>query len=150
MAGTYTKLYYHIVFSTKNRQPFISVQIEGSLHQYIAGILRGLEGSCVEINGMADHLHILAILRPKAALSDVMREIKANSSKWVHKTHPELPQFGWQDGFSAFTVSKSQAESVARYIRDQKAHHSGHDYQSELLELLAKHEVEFDARYIWD
>ena len=150
MAGTYSKLYYHIVFSTKNRQPFITPAIEDELHKYISGIIRNLEGSCIEINGAADHLHILAIIPPKTALSDALRTIKSNSSKWVHETHPNLPRFAWQDGFSAFTVSASQVESVRQYIRDQKAHHSARDFKSELLALLLKHEIEYDERYLWD
>jgi REP element-mobilizing transposase RayT len=150
MAGTYTKLFYHIVFSTKSRQNFITPSIEIELYKYIAGIVRGIGGSCVEINGMPDHVHLLAILPPKIALSDALREIKANSSKWVHETKPELAKFGWQDGFAAFTVSKSAVDSVREYIRNQKAHHGQRDYKAELLGLLAKHEVEFDERYIWD
>jgi putative transposase len=150
MAGTYTKLYYHIVFSTKNRGEFITPAIETELYMYIAGIVRGIGGSCVEINGMPDHVHVLAILPPKIALSDALREIKANSSKWMHETKPELARFGWQDGYAAFTVSKSVAEPVREYIRNQKLHHGRRDYKSELLELLARHEVEFDERYIWD
>jgi putative transposase len=107
MAGTYSKLYYHIVFSTKNRQPFITANIEEELHKYIAGVIRGIGGSCIDINGMSDHLHLLAILPPKIALSDALRDIKANSSKWIHESKPELAAFAWQDGFSAFSVSKS-------------------------------------------
>lgn len=150
MAGTYTKLYYHIVFSTKNRQRFITSAIEEDLHKYLAGIIRGIEGSSVEINGMPDHVHILAILRPKIALSDALREIKANSSKWIHENYLELTKFAWQDGFSAFTVSQSQVEPVRQYIRNQKEHHAQLEYQSELLGLLEKHDVEFDERYLWD
>jgi REP element-mobilizing transposase RayT len=150
MAGTYTKLFYHIVFSTKHRSEFITPEVELELHKYIAGIVRGIGGSCVEINGMPDHVHLLAILPPKIALSDALREIKANSSKWVHETKPELAKFGWQDGYSAFTVGKSAVEPVREYIRNQKAHHGQRDYKAELLELLARHEVEFDERYIWD
>jgi REP element-mobilizing transposase RayT len=150
MAGTYSKLIYHIVFSTKHRQPFISAQIEAELYSYIGGIIRGIEGSCIEINGMPDHVHLLANLPPKIALSDALRDIKANSSKWVHETKPNLCKFSWQDGFSAFSLSKSQVEPVRQYIIDQKAHHAQRDYKSELLGLLDKHEVEFDERYIWD
>lgn len=150
MAGTYTKLINHIVFSTKNRQPFISQQIEAELHKYIGGIIRGIEGSCLEINGMPDHVHILALLPPKIAVSDALRDIKANSSKWVHETKRDLQRFGWQDGFSAFSVSKSQVEPVRKYIVEQKLHHKKHDFKTELLGLLDKHEVEFDERYIWD
>jgi REP element-mobilizing transposase RayT len=150
VAGTYTKLFYHIVFSTKNRQPFIASALEEELYRYIGGIIRGIGGVCLEINGTADHLHILAILPPKIAISDALRDIKANSSKWVHETKHDLQQFAWQDGFSAFTVSRSQVEPVRQYIADQKAHHGQRDFQTELLGLLDKHEVEFDERYIWD
>lgn len=98
MAGTYTKLFYHIVFSTKNRQAFIDPSNESGLHKYMAGIVRGCGGIGVEINGMADHVHILAVLPPKIAVSDALRDIKANSSRWVHETWPRLAEFGWQDG----------------------------------------------------
>lgn len=150
MAGTYTKLYYHIVFSTKHRRPLIAPQIEENLHAYMGGIVRGLGGVCLEINGMADHVHILAILPPKIAVSDALREIKANSSKWLHETWPDFKGFGWQDGYAAFTVSRSQVEPVAQYVRDQKHHHAQWDYKTELIGLLTKHDVEYDERYVWD
>jgi putative transposase len=150
MAGTYTKLYYHIVFSTKSRQPFINTEIEERLHKYISGIIQGIGGTSIEINGMADHIHILTILPPKIAVSDALRDIKTNSSKWVHETYPNLHKFAWQDGFAAFTVSKSQVEPVRQYIRDQKSHHQKTDYKFELVSLLEKHDVEYDERYIWD
>jgi len=138
------------VFSTKNRQPFITSAVEEELYKYIGGIIRGIGGACLEINGTADHVHILTIFPPKIALSDALRDIKANSSKWVHETKQDLQQFGWQDGFSAFTVSKSQVEPVRQYIADQKAHHGQRDFKTELLGLLDKHEIEFDERFIWD
>ena len=121
MAGTYTKLFYHIVFSTKHRSELITPAIELELHKYIAGIVRGIDGSCVEINGMPDHVHLLAILPPKIALSDALREIKANSSKWVHETKPDLAKFGWQDGYAAFTVSKSAGGIGARIHSQSEA-----------------------------
>jgi putative transposase len=154
MAGTYTKLFYHVVFSTKRRQEFIGSDVEEELHKYIAGIVRGIGGTCVAINGMPDHVHLLVILPPKIALSDALREIKANSSKWIHESKPELGKSGWQDGYAAFTVSKSAVNSVREYIRDQELHHRARDFRGELLELLARHEVEFDERfderYVWD
>jgi REP element-mobilizing transposase RayT len=150
MAGTYTKLFYHIVFSTKNRQRFISSTIEEELYKYIAGIVRNIGGSSIEINGTPDHVHVLAILPPKLALSDALRTIKANSSKWVHETKPNLADFAWQDGYAAFTVSKSQVDGVQQYIADQKHHHAERDFKAELLALLAKHQVEYDDRYLWD
>lgn len=149
MAGTYTQLFYHIVFSTKNRQPFIAAEIETDLHKYIAGIFRNLDAVCVEINGMPDHLHILALLPPKIAVSDALRDAKANSSRWVHDNQRDLADFAWQDGFAAFTVSKSQVESVRQYVREQKTHHCTSDFKSELIALLDKHGVEYDERYLW-
>ena len=150
MAGTYTKLYYHIVFSTKNRQRFITPTIEDELHKYIWGIVRGIGGSGIETGGMEDHVHLLTILPPKVALSDALRDIKANSSRWIHETKDNLQQFGWQDGYAAFTVSQSQVDSVRKYIREQKEHHRQRDYRSEFIGLLEKHGVEYDERYIWD
>jgi putative transposase len=150
MAGTYTRLYYHIIFSTKNRQPFIRAEIEERLHKYIGGMVNGIGGKPLEVNGTSDHIHILAILPPKVAVSDALRDIKANSSKWVHETYPDLHKFSWQDGFSAFTVSKSQIAAIRQYVRQQKSHHRQSDYKQELIGLLDKHEIEYDERYIWD
>jgi REP element-mobilizing transposase RayT len=150
MSGTYTKLYYHFVFSTKNRQPFINSTIEEQLYKYIAGVVRGIGGVSIEINGMPDHTHILTILPPKIAVSDALRDIKSNSSKWIHESWPNLHHFGWQDGFAAFTVSKSQVEPVRQYIRDQKNHHLQSDYKAELIGLLDRHDIDYDERYIWD
>jgi putative transposase len=150
MAGTYTNLIYHVVFSTKNRYGFITPTIEEELFKYIGGIIRGIDGVCLEINGMPDHLHILMKLPPKIAVSNALRDIKANSSKWVNETKKGLHKFGWQDGYAAFTVSRSQVEPVRQYIRNQKAHHAQRDFKTELLALLEKHGVEYDPRYIWD
>jgi len=149
MAGTYTQLFYHLVFSTKNRRPFINEPIERDLHKYVAGVFRNLDANCIEINGMPEHVHILALLPPKIAVSDALRDVKANSSRWVHDNHRQLADFAWQDGFAAFTVSKSQVESVRQYIREQKLHHRTNDFKSELIALLDKHDVEYDERYLW-
>jgi putative transposase len=149
MAGTYTQLFYHLVFSTKNRHQFINEQIERDLYKYVAGIFRNLDAACIEINGMPDHVHVLALLPPKIAVSDALRDVKANSSRWVHDNRLQLADFAWQDGFAAFTVSKSQVESVRQYIREQKSHHRTSDFKSELIALLDKHGVEYDERYLW-
>jgi putative transposase len=150
MPGTYTQLYYHIVFSTKNRRPQIAASIETELQKYISGILRNLECTCFEINGVPDHLHILATIPPKLSISDTLRTIKANSSKWLRETKPECHDFAWQDGYSAFTVSASQIDVVRNYIRDQKKHHQRRDFKEEQLELLEKHGVEYEERYLLD
>ncbi len=150
MPGTYTKLYYHIVFSTKHRKPFITEAIEPELYKYMGGIIRNIEGTSIEINGTTDHIHILTIIPPKISISDALRPIKAGSSKWIHDSQPTLPSFAWQDGYAAFTVSASQVESVRNYIRNQKSHHQSSDYKTELISLLDKHGVEYDDRYLWD
>ena len=150
MARTYTKLFYHLVFSTKNRESWISPSVENELHKYIAGIIRHIEGTSLEINGMPDHVHILAILPPKLAISDALRTIKANLSKWLQETDSEFAGFGWQDGYSAFSVSKSQVDSVRQYIRNQKIHHRDRGFKAELLGLLQKHDIDYDEQYLWD
>jgi len=149
VAGTYTKLYYHLVFSTKQRSGFITPAIEEELHRYLGGIVRGIDGTCLAVNGMPDHVHMLVILPPKIAVSDALREIKASSSKWAHDSRQNMPTFAWQDGYAAFTVSRSQLEVTTAYIRDQKTHHAQRDFQAEFLALLEKHQVEYDPRYIW-
>jgi len=138
------------VFSTKNRQGTITPTIEEELYKYMGGILCGIEGICLEINGMTDHVHILAKLPLKIAISSSLRDIKANSSKWVNETKSGLQNFGWQDGYFAFTVSKSQVDVVRQYIRNQKQHHRSSDFKAELLALLGKHEIDYDERYLWD
>ena len=120
------------MFSTKNRLPYITPAIEQDLFEYIGGIIRAQDGVSIEINGMPDHIHILAKLPPKHAVSDVLRKIKANSSKWVNESKPGVYKFGWQDGYSAFSVSKSQVDPVREYIRNQKQHHATRDFKSEL------------------
>src|SRR4051812_46948203 len=149
MSGTYTNLWYHVVFSTKERRRLITPTIEDELHKYIGGIVRNHEGDLVEANGDMDHRHLLVLLKPKFALSNVVRDIKAGSSAWLNEMSTSLYKFGWQDGFAAFSVSQSQVARVRRYIRDQKKHHQRMDYKSELLALLERHHVEYDERYLW-
>jgi len=150
MSGTYSNLVYHIVFSTKNRYGLITSTLEENLYKYIGGIIREIDGVCLEINGMSDHIHILAKFPPKIALSNALRTIKANSSKWVNESKQGLRKFGWQDGYAAFSVSKSQIRSVQQYVHDQKAHHTQTDFKTEFIELLNKHGVKYDPRYVWD
>jgi REP-associated tyrosine transposase len=149
MSGTYTNLLYHVVFSTKQRRPLISQSFEEELYRYIGGIIRNQGGIQLEINGVADHVHILMKVKPALALSDLVRDVKANSSGWINQEKLKLRKFGWQDGFAAFTVSQSQVDRVAGYIRNQKRRHARGEFKSELLELLAKNRIEYDERYLW-
>jgi putative transposase len=149
MAGTYTtNLLFHIVFSTKERRQLLTPTIEDELHKYIGGIVRNLEGDLLEANGDLDHRHLLIVLKPKYALSDVVRDIKANSSAWLND-RARIYKFGWQDGYAAFTVSESQAPRVAGYIRNQKIRHRRISYKDELIELLNKNRIKYDQRYLW-
>ena len=150
MAHTYTQLYYHLVFSTKNRRPWITDDLAVRLYPYLGGAIRNEGGTALAINGMPDHIHILARLRQDKALSDLLRDIKANSSGWVHREFPMLRDFAWQGGYAAFTVSASQIERVRQYIETQKEHHRQRNFHDELLALLKAHGIEFDAEHVWD
>jgi REP element-mobilizing transposase RayT len=150
MPHSYTQLYYHIVFSTKNREPMMDRALRERLFAFIGGGIRDEGGTAMIVNGSEDHVHILARLRADRALSDVLRNIKAFSSGWVHKDFPNLNEFAWQTGYSAFTVSRSQLDIVRRYIENQEDHHRKQNFQGELLALLRAHEVEFDERDLWD
>jgi putative transposase len=120
MSGTYTNLLYHIVFSTKHRAPLITSALGPDLHAYLGGIVREHEGIALIIGGMPDHVHILAKLKPKLAVSDVVRDIKSGSSKWINESQRSRERFAWQDGFGAFTVSFSQVARVRRDIENQE------------------------------
>jgi REP element-mobilizing transposase RayT len=150
MAGTYTNLLYHVVFSTRQRRPLITEKIERSLHKYMGGVIRNQKGVLLEINGMPDHVHLFFKLKPTIAISNIVRDIKANSAHWLNDSRKLTVRFAWQDGYSAFTVSESQVERVKAYIRNQKQHHRRNDYRSELLTLLEKHRIEYEERYLWD
>jgi putative transposase len=106
MSDSYTNLLYHIIFSTKDRRPLITESCELRLYDYLGGTIRGLGGISLELNGTEDHVHLLAKLRPDTALSEVLRELKANASGWMHDIFPELKDFSWQRGYGAFTVSQ--------------------------------------------
>jgi putative transposase len=149
MSGTYTNLLYHVVFSTKNRRPLITEAIRDDLYHYLGGIIRGEGGTLLEVNGMPDHVHLLAKLRPTIAIADMLRLLKANSSKWLNEEKQQRSRFGWQDGYSAFSVSESQVARVRAYIQRQAQHHRQTDFKTELIALLDKHCIEYDKRYIW-
>jgi REP element-mobilizing transposase RayT len=150
MAGTYTNLLYHLVFSTKNRIPRISAELQSDLYEYIGGIIRGEGGTLLEIGGMPDHVHLLVKFKPTKSVSEMLNRIKAKSSKWVNEEKLKMRKFGWQDGYAAFSVSESQVDPVRQYIQGQEAHHRRQSYQDELRALLARHGVEYEERYLWD
>lgn len=150
MPGTYSQLLLHVVFSTKHRKPWITADVAERLYPYIGGIVRAEKGVLYDIGGIEDHVHIYLRWRPDGSVSDLMRTVKARSSKWVHDAYPNLSAFAWQEGYSVFSVSKSQEGAVKKYIAGQADHHKKEDFTSELLRLLRAHGVEFEEKYVLD
>ena len=150
MPSSYTCLRYHLVWSTKHRQPLISEDIRDRLFQYIGGIIRDDGGKLLAAGGMPDHVHLLADIGKQQSVVDAVRDIKANSSGWIHKTFPQFQSFAWQTGYGAFTVSYSSVEAVKNYIANQAEHHRKRTFQEEFVEFLQRHGIEYDDRYLWE
>lgn len=148
MAHSFHKLVVHAIFSTKDRRPLITPDIAARLHPYLGGIVREIGATALTVGGVADHVHILMRIPATLAISDAMRLIKTNSSKWAHETL--APAFGWQTGYGAFSVSQSNIETVRRYIENQEQHHRHVTFQEEFIEFLKRHEIEYDEKYIWE
>jgi len=150
MSHTYIQLLVHIVFSTKNRQPFLDAELRPRIFAYMGGIFRELEAIAILINGPSDHVHILASLPAKTSLSDIMRVVKTNSSRWVHEQFPNRQQFAWQTGYGAFSVSQSNLEVVRAYIANQEEHHRKRTFQGEYVAFLKEYGIEYDEQYLWE
>ncbi len=150
MAHSNTKLLYHCIFSTKGRRAFIKDAIQQRLYPYIASILRAKDSDLLAVGGTADHVHLLVELPATLPVADAMRLVKTNSSKWLRETFPTHRAFGWQTGYGAFTVSASAKDDVIRYIGNQEQHHRSRTFESEFVEFLNRHGLEYDDRYIWD
>ena len=146
---SYMCLYYHIVFSTKQRRPFLTEEKIHNLSSYMGGILRNIKGTLLEANGMSDHIHLTVSLHQDHSHSEVVRKIKGSSSRWIHQNEPDLQNFQWQEGYSAFTISYSGLEKVISYIRNQQEHHRKITFEEELLSLLKKHKIQFDPEYVF-
>jgi REP element-mobilizing transposase RayT len=149
MANTYTSLHYHIVFSTKNRVAYITPEIEARVWAYIGGVARAHHMTALQVGGIDDHIHALIMAPPTLAPSQIAQYIKGDSSKWIHETFPVLHRFAWQEGYGAFTVSKSGLEAVVHYIQHQRTHHQRKTFQEEYLAFLQRHGVDFDEGYVW-
>jgi putative transposase len=150
MPGTYSQILLHIVFSTKHREAWITPEVAERLYPYMGGIVRAEKGVLYDIGGIEDHVHLYLRWRPDGSVSDLMRTVKASSSRWVHDTFPALGAFAWQEGYSVFSVSKSQEGAVKAYIAGQHEHHRKEDFKTELLRMLRLHEVELNERYVFD
>ena len=150
MANTYTQIYVHVVFAVEGRQNLITPEHNEELQKYITGIVTALKHKLIAINNMPDHLHLLAGLRPDAALSDLVRDVKAGSSKFINEKHWVMGRFSWQEGFGAFSYARSQLGVVIRYIQNQQKHHVKKSFRDEYVELLEKFGVEYNQKYIFN
>ena len=150
MGQSLNKIYVHLVFCTKNRQPVIDDFIEDELFSYLGGICRNLECNPIQVGGYKDHVHILCLLSKKIALMKLLEEIKSNSSKWIKTKGSEFKDFYWQNGYGAFSVNPTEIEIVKKYIINQKEHHQKRSFQEEYLAFLNKYNVEYDEKYLWE
>ena len=148
---THRKLLYHIVFSTKNRKPYLADKaFRDGVFAYMAGACKNLDGFALIVGGYHDHVHLLVRIPTTVAVSAFIGHLKSGTSKHVNDTSGQIRKFGWQDGFGVFTVSYSQKDSVYRYIKNQESHHAEMTYETEYISLLNKHEIEFDEKYVFD
>lgn len=150
MASTLTKILLHITFSTKHRAALIPPAIEPDLYAYIGGICRRMESPLLAMGGTSDHVHMLVSLNKTIALSDLMLNVKRDSSKWIKEKDAALADFGWQDGYFGFSIGESGVETLRAYIANQKEHHKKIDFKDEVRALFRKYAVEWDERYVWD
>ncbi|MFA4943324.1 MAG: IS200/IS605 family transposase [Lentisphaeria bacterium] len=149
MANTFTNLLFHIIFSTKNREPVIAPEFRPELFAYIGGIIRAENGILLAAGGMFDHVHLLAKLPPAMAVAEMVRHIKGGSSTWINEEKRVIGHFAWQAGYGAFSVSESATANVKTYIENQQEHHKVCSFQEEFVAFLKKHGISYDERYIW-
>jgi REP element-mobilizing transposase RayT len=150
MANTYTQIYVQVVFAVSGRQTLIRKEHKEELHKYITGIVTNQGQKLMAINSMPDHVHILLGLKPDTALSALVREIKASSSKFINERRWVTGKFSWQEGFGAFSYGHSQLETIIRYIQNQEQHHRRRSFKDEYLALLEKFNIKFDQGYVFD
>jgi putative transposase len=149
MANTYTQIYIHVVFAVEGRQNLIQPEHNDELQKYITGIVSGQKQKLIAINNMPDHLHLLVGMKPELSLSDLVRDVKAGSSKFIKEKRWVAGRFSWQGGFGAFSYSCSQLGAVIRYIENQQKHHAKKSFREEYVELLEKFGVDYKTRYIF-
>jgi len=149
MANTYTQIHIQAVFVVQNRDCVIHKSWKNELYKYITGIIQNHNHKVLAINGMPDHVHVLFGMRPTQSLSDLMQDIKGDSSKWINEKGYVKGKFSWQAGYGAFSYSKSHVENVITYIQNQEMHHKKKTFMEEYQEFLEKFEVDYDERYVF-
>jgi len=150
MAGTYSQIYIHVVFAVKGRENLISPRWEEELYKYIAGVIRNKNQKPIIIGGMPDHIHAFIGFKPSMSISDLVRDIKNNSSRFINDNGYIRGKFCWQEGYGVFSYSHSHVENVYNYILNQKEHHSGKTFRKEYLEYLKEFEVEYDDKFLFE
>jgi REP-associated tyrosine transposase len=150
MPQSLSKVIVHLIFSTKDREPWLDSDVRPRMHAYLATICRDLGGEAFRVGGTADHVHVLTTLPRTLSQAELLEDLKKNSSKWIKGLAPKYGQFYWQRGYGAFSVSPSHVEAVLQYVQSQQEHHRTRTFQEEFREFLHKHGVEFDERYVWD
>jgi putative transposase len=150
MPQSLSSILIHLIFSTKNREPFITPAIEPELHPYMASIFRALKSPSLTIDGTNDHVHILFSLSRIIKIADLVEEVKTESSKWIKTKGTEFRNFHWQKGYGAFSIGQSQVPIVKRYIAQQKPHHQRVTFQDEYRKFLKSYGIDYDERYVWD
>lgn len=151
MPQSHSAVYIHLIFSTKNREPFLhEPEMRASAHSYLGEISKRLDCPPLIVGGMLDHVHILARFGRMITQADWVKELKPASTIWIREQRAELQSFHWQSGYGDFSVNESSLEDVIAYIRNQEAHHAKRTFQDEYRAFLEKHRIEYDERYVWD
>ena len=150
MPQSLSSILIHLIFSTKNREQFITPEIEAELYAYMASIFKALKSPALIINGASDHVHSLFALSRVLTVAELVEEVKTESSKWIKHKGREFQNFYWQNGYGAFSIGQSQVPTVKRYIGRQKQHHRRVTFQDEYRKFLKAYEMEYDERYVWD
>ena len=150
MSQSLSAILVHLVFSTKNREPFITPAIETELYPYMAKVLRELKSPSLAIDGASDHIHMLFSLARVITIADLVEEVKTSSSKWIKTKGREFRNFHWQRGYGAFSIGQSNVTALKRYIRGQKHHHRRITFQDEYRKFLKAYGINYDERFVWD
>lgn len=150
MPQSFAAVNLQIVFSTKQRFPFLTDAIRPRVFEYMGGTVRGNHCSPIAIGGVADHVHLLVGWGREIAIAEFVKIVKASATRWIHDTIPELTAFAWQAGYGAFSVSHDRVETVRKYVESQEEHHRGQSFQDEYRKMLTLHNIAWDERYVWD
>jgi REP-associated tyrosine transposase len=148
--GTFTQMYVQIVFAVKNREALLTKPIQEQVFPYIGGVIKNLKNKSILVNGVTNHIHILLGLNPNISVSDIVYHVKRNSSLYINTEKLCPGHFSWQEGYGAFTYSRSQLDNVYKYIANQEQHHKEESFREEYMSILATNEIEFDTKYLFD